>query len=1031
MRVLSVASEVYPRIKTGGLADVAGALPGALKPLGVAMRTLVPGYPAVLAGLTATEGSVSLEDALGGAVRLILGRAGDLDLIVLDAPHLYGRPGNPYLGPDGRDWADNHRRYGLLGRVAADIGLGRLPDWRPDLVHGHDWQAGLAPAHLAFAGEPRPATVLTIHNLAFQGLFDASCIGELGLPPGAFQVEGYESWGRVGFLKAGLYYADRLTTVSPTYAREIQTEAEGMGLHGLLRARSDHLVGIANGIDDEVWDPAADPNLPAGYDAERAKAAANRLALQERFGLDTDPDALLCIVVSRLTAQKGLDLLLHSLPVLLAHGGQLALLGSGEPGLEAGFAAAEQAHRSRVGCVFGYDEPLSHLMQAGADAIIVPSRFEPCGLTQLYGLRYGTVPIVARVGGLADTVIDANEAALDDGVATGIQFAPVTAEALGFALARAAALRADGEAWARLRHRAMTRNVSWARPARHYETLYRALLAERGAASTGRPAMSIVTVPTTPFADQKPGTSGLRKKVPVFQEPNYVENFVQSIFDSLEGKDGQTLVLGGDGRYYNREVVQIVLKMAAANGFGRVLVGQGGLLSTPAVSAVIRGRKAFGGIVLSASHNPGGPHGDFGIKYNIGNGGPAPEKITDAIFDRTTSITEYRILDAPDLDLDRIGTSTLGGMTVEVIDPVADYQALMASLFDFAAIRALFASGFTMRFDAMHAVTGPYATAILEGELGAPKGTVVNGTPLPDFGGHHPDPNLVHAKELYDLMMSPEAPDFGAASDGDGDRNLIIGRGIFVTPSDSLALLAADAHLAPGYSDGIKGIARSMPTSGAADRVAAKLAVKHYETPTGWKFFGNLLDAGMATICGEESAGTGSDHVREKDGLWAVLLWLNILAARKQPVLDIVREHWATYGRNYYSRHDYEEVDATAANGLIEHLRAQLELLPGRKLPAGTVETADDFAYTDPVDGSVSRKQGIRILFTDGSRIVFRLSGTGTAGATLRLYLERFEPDPQRHDLDTQSTLASLIETAEQVAEIRERTGRAAPSVIT
>ncbi len=549
MRVLSVASEVYPLIKTGGLADVAGALPGALKPLGVAMRTLVPGYPAVLAGLTATDGSVGREDALGGAVRLILGRAGDLDLIVLDAPHLYGRPGNPYLGPDGRDWADNHRRYGLLGRVAADIGLGRLPDWRPDLVHGHDWQAGLAPAHLAFAGEPRPATVLTIHNLAFQGLFDASCIGELGLPPGAFQVEGYESWGRVGFLKAGLYYADRLTTVSPTYAREIQTEAEGMGLHGLLRARSDHLVGIANGIDDEVWDPAADPNLPAGYDAERAKAAANRLALQERFGLDTDPDALLCIVVSRLTAQKGLDLLLHSLPVLLAHGGQLALLGSGEPGLEAGFAAAAQAHRGRVGCVFGYDEPLSHLMQAGADAIIVPSRFEPCGLTQLYGLRYGTVPIVARVGGLADTVIDANEAALDDGVATGIQFAPVTAEALGFALARAAALRADGEAWARLRHRAMTRNVSWARPARHYETLYRTLLAERGAVSTGRPAMSIVTVPTTPFADQKPGTSGLRKKVPVFQEPNYVENFVQSIFDSLEGKDGQTLVVGGDGRY--------------------------------------------------------------------------------------------------------------------------------------------------------------------------------------------------------------------------------------------------------------------------------------------------------------------------------------------------------------------------------------------------------------------------------------------------------------------------------------------------
>ncbi len=1031
MRVLSVASEVYPLIKTGGLADVAGALPGALRPLGVAMRTLVPGYPAVLAGLTVTDGSIDLEDAMGGPVRLVLGRADDLELVVVDAPHLYGRPGNPYLGPDGRDWADNHRRYGLLGRVAADIGRGGLPDWRPDLVHGHDWQAGLAPAYLNFAGGPRPATVLTIHNLAFQGLFDASFIGELGLPPGAFQLEGYEAWGRIGFLKAGLYYADRLTTVSPTYAREIQTETEGMGLHGLLRSRAEHLVGIANGIDDGVWDPASDPNLSAGYDAARAKAAANRVALQERFGLDVDADALLCIVVSRLTAQKGLDLLLDALPVLLAHGGQLALLGSGEPGLEGGFAAAALTHQGRVGCVFGYDEPLSHLMQAGADAIVVPSRFEPCGLTQLYGLRYGTIPIVARVGGLADTVIDANEAALDDGVATGIQFAPVTAEALGFALARAAALRADPAAWARLCRRAMTRNVSWERPARHYDALYRALLTERGAVITGRPAMSIVTVPTTPFTDQKPGTSGLRKKVPVFQQPHYVENFVQSIFDSLEGKEGQTLVVGGDGRYYNREVIQIVLRMAAANGFGRVLVGRGGLLSTPAASAVIRGRKAFGGIILSASHNPGGPHGDFGIKYNIGNGGPAPEKITDAVFDRTKSLSEYRTLDAPDLDLDRLGTTELGGLTVEVIDSVADYQALMATLFDFPALRALFASGFTMRFDAMHAVTGPYATAILEGELGAPSGTVVNGTPLPDFGGHHPDPNLVHAKELYDLMMSPQAPDFGAASDGDGDRNLIIGRGIFVTPSDSLAVLAANAHLAPGYRAGIKGIARSMPTSGAADRVAAKLGVKCYETPTGWKFFGNLLDAGMATICGEESAGTGSDHVREKDGLWAVLLWLNVLAARQQPALDIVREHWASYGRNYYSRHDYEEVDAAAANGLMEHLRSQLEILPGRKLPAGTVEAADDFAYTDPVDGSVSKHQGIRILFTDGSRIVFRLSGTGTAGATLRIYLERFEPDAARHGQETQAALADLIQTAEQVADIRKRTGRDAPTVIT
>ena len=824
-----------------------------------------------------------------------------------------------------------------------------------------------------------------------------------------------------------------MTTVSPTYAQEIQTEALGMGLHGLLRSRADDLVGIANGIDDGVWDPGADPHLAAAYDAATLKEAANRVALQERFRLDADPDALLCVVVSRLTAQKGLDLLLAALPTLLDHGGQLAVLGSGEPALEAGYRAAAVDHPGRVGCVFGYDEPLSHLLQGGGDAILVPSRFEPCGLTQLYGLRYGTIPIVARVGGLADTVIDANEAALDDGVATGIVFEPVTVAGLSFALARAAALRADPASWRRLQERAMTRNVSWARPARHYHALYRGLLAARGQkpTRTGRADMPIVTVATKPFADQKPGTSGLRKKVPVFQAPNYVENFVQSIFDSLEGFQGGTLVVGGDGRYYNREVVQKVIRMAAANGFSRVLVGQGGLLSTPAASCVIRGREAFGGIILSASHNPGGPDGDFGIKYNIANGGPAPEKITDAIFARTKTIAEYRTLDTPDLDLDRLGTTEVGGMVVEVLDPVAEYRALMARLFDFAAIRAMFASGFTMRFDAMHAVTGPYAHAILEGELGAPAGTVVNGTPLPDFGGHHPDPNLVHAKELYELMMSKSAPDFGAASDGDGDRNLIIGRGIFITPSDSLAMLAANAHLAPGYQAGLQGIARSMPTSGAADRVAEQLGIPAFETPTGWKFFGNLLDAGMATICGEESAGTGSNHVREKDGLWAVLLWLNILAARKQSALDIVRAHWAKYGRNYYSRHDYEEVESTAANGLMDHLRAQLAALPGTKLPAGTVQAADDFAYTDPTDGSVSRNQGIRILFTDGSRIVFRLSGTGTAGATLRLYLERFEPDPKHHNQDTQHALANLIQTAEQLAEIRQHTGRSGPTVIT
>jgi len=1036
VRVLSVTSELYPLIKTGGLADVAGALPGALAAQGVEVRTLLPGYPAVLAGLQAAGEVAPLGEAFGGPARLLAGRsAAGQDLLVLDAPHLYARPGNPYLGPDGRDWPDNFRRYGLLSRVAAEIGLGRHGGWRADLVHCHDWQAGLAPAYLAFETGARPGTVLTVHNLAFQGLFDPACIGELGLPPAGFQVEGYEAWGRVGFLKAGLYYADRLTTVSPTYAQEIQTEAEGMGLHGLLRSRADDLVGIVNGIDDTVWDPATDPHLAAAYDAQDlAGRAANRVAVQARLGLAADESALLCAVVSRLTAQKGLDLLLAALPTLLHHGGQLALLGSGDPALEAGFRAAAATHPGRVGCLFGYDEPLSHLLQGGADAILVPSRFEPCGLTQLYGLRYGAIPVVARVGGLADTVIDANEAALADGVATGVLFGPVTAAGLGFALTRAAALKAQAETWRRLQTRAMTRAVSWQRPAERYHALYRELVAKRGAASAttiGTPAMSIRTVATTPFDDQKPGTSGLRKKVPVFQQPNYVENFVQAIFDSLEGFAGQTLVIGGDGRFYNREVVQTIVKMAAANGFGRVLVGQGGLLSTPAASCVIRRHQAFGGIVLSASHNPGGPDGDFGIKYNIGNGGPAPEKVTEAIFQHTRSIREYRTLDAPDLDLDRVGGQKLGGMTVEVIDPVADYRELMESLFDFDALRDLFAGGFTMRFDAMHAITGPYARAILEETLGAPRGTVVNGTPLPDFGGHHPDPNLVHAKELHDLLMGQGAPDLGAASDGDGDRNLIIGRGIFVTPSDSLALLAANAHLAPGYQGGIKGIARSMPTSQAADRVAEKLGVPCFETPTGWKFFGNLLDAGMATICGEESAGTGSDHVREKDGLWAVLLWLNILAKRRQPVLDIVREHWRAHGRNYYSRHDYEEVDADAANGLMAHLRGQLAALPGKRLGGFEIAAADDFAYTDPVDGSVSAKQGVRVLFADGSRVVYRLSGTGTAGATLRVYIERFEPDPARHDQDTQEALAGLIAIAGELAEIAPRTGRAKPSVIT
>lgn len=542
---------------------------------------------------------------------------------------------------------------------------------------------------------------------------------------------------------------------------------------------------------------------------------------------------------------------------------------------------------------------------------------------------------------------------------------------------------------------------------------------------------AIREIATTPFTDQRPGTSGLRKKVPVFQQRHYVENFVQSIFDSLEGYHGATLVVGGDGRYFNREAIQTILKIAAANGFGRAVVGRGGVLSTPAVSALIRSLKAFGGIVLSASHNPGGPDGDFGIKYNIGNGGPAPEKITEAIYARSREITSFRIVDAPDVDLDRPGAAQLGEMRVEIVDSVENYSALMQTLFDFDRIRSAFRDGLTIKFDAMSAVTGPYAHKILEDILGAAPGSVINGTPLPDFGGHYPDPNLVHAKHLYDLAMSKASPDLCAASDGDGDRNLIIGRGRFVTPSDSLAILAANAHLAPGYQKGVAGIARSMPTSGAADRVAAKLGVPLYETPTGWKFFGNLLDAGRVTICGEESAGTGSDHVREKDGLWAVLLWLNVLAARKQSVDTIVREQWALYGRNYYSRHDYEEVDSDGTNALIKALRDSLPTFKGRKFGARDVIDADDFAYHDPIDGSDSTHQGVRIMFADGARIVYRLSGTGTAGATLRVYIERYEADPAQQFIETQEALADLIALSHELAGIARFTRRTTPSVIT
>ncbi|WP_022687892.1 alpha-D-glucose phosphate-specific phosphoglucomutase [Sphingomonas phyllosphaerae] len=538
----------------------------------------------------------------------------------------------------------------------------------------------------------------------------------------------------------------------------------------------------------------------------------------------------------------------------------------------------------------------------------------------------------------------------------------------------------------------------------------------------------IRTVPTTPFTDQKPGTSGLRKKVKVFQQPNYAENFIQSVFDVVEGKTGATLVIGGDGRYLNREVIQTAIRMAAAAGFARVVVGQGGILSTPAASNVIRRRGAIGGLVLSASHNPGGPEEDFGIKYNVANGGPAPEKVTDAIHARTLSIDAWHAADTADIDLDALGDVTVEGMTVEVIDSVSDYAELMETLFDFAAIRA---AKLTMAFDAMSAVTGPYATEILERRLGFAPGTVRNGIPLEDFGGHHPDPNLVHAHELYETMMADDAPDFGAASDGDGDRNLIIGRARFITPSDSLAMLAANAHLAPGYRQGLKGIARSMPTSAAADRVAAKLGIPSFETPTGWKFFGNLLDAGMATICGEESAGTGSDHVREKDGLWAVLLWLNILAATGKSVDRIARDHWAEYGRNYYARHDYEGVDSAAADTLMAELRGKLATLPGTSFGALTVATADDFAYEDPTDASVSRNQGVRVLFEGGSRVVFRLSGTGTSGATLRVYLERYEPADGDLDAETGAMLADIVAAADAIAGIRAHTGREQPDVVT
>jgi len=544
--------------------------------------------------------------------------------------------------------------------------------------------------------------------------------------------------------------------------------------------------------------------------------------------------------------------------------------------------------------------------------------------------------------------------------------------------------------------------------------------------------MKINAIITQAYSDQKPGTSGLRKKVSVFQQPHYLANFVQAIFASTPKTANTRLVIGGDGRYFNRDAIQIIIKIAAANGFTEFIIGHGGLLSTPAASHLIRKYNAQGGVILSASHNPGGPTEDFGIKYNISNGGPAPEQDTNAYYAYSQTITEYQIAELPEIDIDTLGQQTIQGLTITILDSVQDYSALMASLFDFDLLKQVLSSEkLTLRFDAMHAITGPYATHIFETLLGAPKGSVINGIPLEDFGGHHPDPNLTHTKELAELMFTEHAPDFAAASDGDGDRNMILGNNIFVTPSDSLAILAANATLVPAYKSGINGVARSMPTSQAVDRVAKSLNIPYFETPTGWKFFGNLLDAGKITLCGEESFGTSSNHVREKDGLWAVLFWLNIVAKKSQSVQEIVNAHWQQYGRDIYSRHDYEAVDSEIANGIMNHLRQQLSSLAGQSFNDYCVDYADEFSYTDPIDNSTSSQQGIRIGFTDGSRIIFRLSGTGTVGATLRIYIEKFETDPNKQQQDPQDALAVLIELAEQFCEIKKRSGRLKPTVIT
>ena len=538
-------------------------------------------------------------------------------------------------------------------------------------------------------------------------------------------------------------------------------------------------------------------------------------------------------------------------------------------------------------------------------------------------------------------------------------------------------------------------------------------------------------IKTSPIAGQTPGTSGLRKKTAEFMKPHFLQNYVQSIFDGIGGVKGKTFVLGGDGRYFNNEAIQIILKMAAANGMARMIVGQDGLLSTPAASHLIKLHRTDGGLILSASHNPGGPNADFGLKYNMPNGGPATEAVTDGIVAATQRIDRYFMVEADDIPLSSIGKFELAGMTIDVVSPTDDYIQLMSELFDFSAIRATFDGGFRMTFDAMHAITGPYAVALFEGALGAPQGTVINAKPSPDFGGGHPDPNPVWAKELMAIMYGPDAPDFGAASDGDGDRNMIVGPNQYISPSDSLALLAAQAEAAPAFAAGLTGVARSMPTSGAVDRVADAKGIDCFETPTGWKFFGNLLDAGRVQLCGEESAGTGGDHVREKDGLWAVLLWLNILAKTKHSVSKLMEEHWATYGRNYYTRHDYEAVPKDVADGIMSDLRARLNALGGQTAGALSIERVDEFSYNDPVDKSVSTGQGLRIFFDGGARAVLRLSGTGTEGATIRVYLERLVTDADELTLDPQVALEDVIAATEALTGIRSKTGRDGPDVIT